>query len=303
MQPHSRSGEKAMRKLTVRVLVAAAQAICLLAVWQIAHAQETPVDPFLSRQGSVEKLLNTSSAARQVEESGREDALRLRDQARQKYADAIRLHQSGDTETAATELSEAVRLMYAAVSASQAGGSITAKEKRDYQHRRASIDALLAAHERIAAEKGQQKEHSRLQQEVTKELAQADKLLDSGDTAGAREQVDAAYKLVMLAVEGQRQGDTLVRELNFASDEDEYLYEVDRNDTHKMLVSVLLEEKLADPRVRERTTKLVASAEALRAEAILQAKKGNFADAIKTLESATAELVKAIRSAGVYIPG
>jgi len=292
-----------MIKLTVRVLVAAAQAICLLALWQIAHAQETPADPFLSRQGSVEKLLNTSSAARQVEESGREDALRLRDQARQKYADAIRLHQSGDTEMAAAELSEAVSLMYAAVSASQAEGSITAKEKRDYQHRRESIDALLAAHERISAEKGQQTEHSRLQQEIAKELAQADKLLDSGDTAGAREQVDAAYKLVMLAVEGQRQGDTLVRELNFASAEDEYLYEMDRNETHKMLVSVLLEEKLADPRVKERVTKLVASAEALRAEATLQAKKGNFAEAIKTLESATAELVKAIRSAGVYIPG
>ena len=56
-----------------------------------------------------------------------------------------------------------------------------------------------------------------------------------------------------------RSGDTLVRSLNFASKEEEYRYEIDRNDTHQMLIKVLveisqkIEKKLADggPKGRE----------------------------------------------------
>ena len=292
-----------MRIMTSKFQIATTLAFCLLAFARVPYAEEAPTDSFLSRQGSVEKLLNESSAAKQVAESGNAEANRLRDQARQKYADAARIHESGDAAAAATQLSEAVRLMYAAVSAAQQKGATTEKENRDYQNRRLSVAALLRADQRIAEEQGQQKEHARFAREIEKELLRADGLLESGDGDGARDQLDTAYELVMLSVEGQRQGDTLVRELNFETEEDEYVYELDLNDTHKLLVGVLLEEKLADPRINATVTTLVASADKLRAAAELQAGKGNFSDAIKTLEDSTRELVKAIRSAGVYIPG
>jgi hypothetical protein len=44
-------------------------------------------------------------------------------------------------------------------------------------------------------------------------------------------------------------------------------------------------------------------AAALRAEAEAQARRGDHAAGIKLLEDSTRELVRAIRSGGIYIPG
>jgi len=101
-----------------------------------------------------------------------------------------------------------------------------------------------------------------------------------------------------------RRGDTLVRSLNFATKREEYDYEIDRNDTHRMLVNVLLEERRASNPALDRSVRnFLDEAARLRGEAEQQAQKGGFDAAIKTLEDSTRELVRAIRGAGVYIPG
>ena len=93
------------------------------------------------------------------------------------------------------------------------------------------------------------------------------------------------------------------RDLNFANKEEEFHYEVDRNDTHQMLVKVFAEEKITNDSTRARVQGFVEQASALRAEADALGKSGNFEAAIGKLEESTKELIKAIRSAGLYIPG
>jgi hypothetical protein len=97
-----------------------------------------------------------------------------------------------------------------------------------------------------------------------------------------------------------RSGDTLVRSLNFASKEEEYHYEIDRNNTHQMLIRILVEErKAADDAIQ----RYVGQAQQLRTRAEEAAGRKDFSDAVKLLEDSTAELVRAIRNAGIYIPG
>ena len=92
--------------------------------------------------------------------------------------------------------------------------------------------------------------------------------------------------------------------LNFASKEEEYHYELDRNDTHQMLVTVLLEEKMADSAgVAKMVNVFLDKARLLREEGDRQAARGDFEAAVQTLEESTKELVRAIRSGGIYIPG
>jgi hypothetical protein len=55
--------------------------------------------------------------------------------------------------------------------------------------------------------------------------------------------------------------------------------------------------------VQTMVNKFMGKAEQLRIQADKQASAGEFEDAVSTLEQSTKEIVRAIRSAGVYIPG
>ena len=116
--------------------------------------------------------------------------------------------------------------------------------------------------------------------------------------------LDEAYVAAKVAIEHLRGGETLVRSLNFASSEEEYHYEVDRNDTHRMLVDVLLKEKMkTNWGIEAMVNKFMESADKLRTRADEQASDGEYENAIGTMEQSTKEIVRAIRSAGIYIPG
>ena len=91
--------------------------------------------------------------------------------------------------------------------------------------------------------------------------------------------------------------------LPFANKEEEYRYEIDRNDTHRMLVQVLLKDKRGGDAIDVMVDQAVAAAATLRTQAEAQASRREHEAAVKTLEESTRELVQAIRSAGVYIPG
>ena len=134
-------------------------------------------------------------------------------------------------------------------------------------------------------------------------VARASDLEQAGRLDEARRGLDAAYEIAKGAIEELRGGDTLVRTLEFATKEEEYAYELDRNDTHQMLITVLVQEKRASAGVDRMVSTYVERADALRAQAERQAGAGDYAGAVATLEQSTKELVRAIRSAGVYIPG
>ena len=85
--------------------------------------------------------------------------------------------------------------------------------------------------------------------------------------------------------------------------DEEYLYEVDRNDTHRMLIDLLVEEKIKSAYAEGEIVKLVDPAMQLRRQADAYAGEGEYQIAIDMLEQSTRQLVRAIRTAGIYIPG
>lgn len=271
---------------------------------QALIAAPSPTESIDSRIGFVSTLINDSSASRKVVSSGNAQALELRAQASEKYEDAVASRDAGELDVASGHLSDAIHLMYAAVDAAKGiGSSAMAKGSRDYENRLASVEALLDAHARIAEEKGIKTTHAKLALEVRRDIAAADELLANGDIEAARTRLDSSYESVRSAVEGLREGETLVRELSFATKLDEYEYELDRNDTHQMLISLLVKDESTDTRRREQSQSLISSAAELREEAKSLANDGQIEEAISMLEKSTDELIKAIRGAGLYIPG
>jgi len=259
----------------------------------------------LNRLQSVGKLVETSSAALKVDGSGNQQAMAQHEKARDLYGKAKKAAAAGNQAEADDLLKQATQTMYEAVRMVGTDQSLVDKDNSDFDDRLESVHALTEAYDRIRKEKGLgSPESSELYPIVQSKLEQARGLKGQGKVKEARQVLDEAYVAAKVAIEHLRGGDTLVRSLTFASSEEEYHYEVDRNDTHRMLVSVLLKEKVSGSSgVEGMVGKFMDKAAALRQQAEKQASKGDYEAAIQTLEQSTKEIVRAIRGAGIYIPG
>ena len=253
---------------------------------------------------SVATLIEKSSAARQIEASAVPQALASRVKAREMRQQAEDVYKAGNYAEASRLLDQAAKMFFEGVRLAAPEQVTGEKKQRDFDNRMESVKALLAAQKRISVEKRLGAKGTETSNTIEAQIRDAAALAAAGKLDEGRALLDKVYLTTKLAVEGLRQGDTLVRSLDFATKEEEYVYEVDRNDTHKMLIKVLLDEKRASNAGLERMVqKYLEQAAALRASAEAMAAKKDFEAGIKLLEDSTKELVRAIRSAGVYIPG
>jgi len=256
------------------------------------------------RVQSIGTLIETSSAARQVETSGVVAARERRDNARLIHREAAAALRAGDVATAAQLLDQAAREMMAGARLAKPEQVTGEKNKRDFDARMDSARALLAAQQRITQEKAAGREAQDTTRSIERQIGEAQALAAQGRIEEGRTVLDRAYLTARVSIEAMRRGDTLVRSLSFASKREEYDYEIDRNDTHRMLITVLLSDrKDASGAMPASMQAFTDKAATLRGEAEALARRGDHAGAIKLLEDATRELVRAIRSGGIYIPG
>jgi hypothetical protein len=249
---------------------------------------------------SVGKLIEKSSAAQQIEASKAPEAQQKREKARELYQAARAALDAGQLQKAAQLLTEVRSTFFDAVRLA-APEEVTAKKlENDYRTRLDSVKALLGAYKRVAAEKSSSAKGVReTVVHIEQGMTEAAKLADAGKFKEGRAELDRVYLIEKAGISGLRNGDTLVRSLNFGSKEEEYQYEIDRNNTHQMLIEVLLAEKHADDLVQG----FISKAKELRVRAEAAANGRDYEAGVKLLEESTGELVRAIRSAGVYIPG
>ncbi|MBF0142285.1 MAG: hypothetical protein HQL59_02345 [Magnetococcales bacterium] len=243
-------------------------------------------------------LVEKSSGAKKIADSGKPDALAMRDKARSFHQAAAAALKKGNTDEASTLLNQANQSFFEGVRLADGGATKGEKAAVDFNRRLESVKVLLEAHQRISKEKGQGSGGS---DNIRSLMDQANALASAQKMDAARGKLDEAYVTAKLGIEQMRRGDTLVRSLHFANKQEEYDYELDRNNTHQMLVTMLLQGKPES--VQKMANDFVVQAKALRAKAEQEASGGNYEQAVRTLEESTAGLVKAIRGAGVYIPG
>lgn len=256
------------------------------------------------RLASVATLIEKSSAAKQIEASANPQALALRAKARELRQQADDAYRAGDFVNASRMLNQASKAMFDGVRFASPEQVTGEKKQRDFDNRMESVKALLAAQKRISEEKKLGAKGAETISRIEMQIRDAAALAAAGKLDQGRALLDQVYRTTNMAIEGMRDGDTLVRTLHFASKEEEYLYEVDRNDTHKMLIKVLLDEKRgSNPGLEATLQKFLDQAALLRVSAEGKATKKDFESGIKLLEDSTKELVRAIRGAGLYIPG
>lgn len=246
----------------------------------------------------VERLLTKSSVAMAVAQSGDSE-----NDPNYYLQQAKKAHAAGDKKKAMEMLEKAKKAMFKAGKKAGAGKSKQEKLDRDYQKKIESAEAMLDALKRIHKEKPRGEEGEQLEQQVSEKILQAKNAKASGSLTQAKQVADQAFLLARQSVVNLRDGDTLVRSLNFANKEEEYRYELDRNDTHKMLVTLLAKDKMKIPDVKKRVEQRMAKAEGFRQQAETEASARHFDKAVELLEQSTKFIIQAIRAAGIYIPG
>lgn len=277
-----------------------ARLILLLTVLAVSAAlQAAAVD----RMPNMDRLLNQSSGARQVIGSGNSNALNKRRQALELYRRAQDNIDSGDDATAMHLLNQSATLMFEAIKLATPTSLREDKEIVNYGKRRESVIALQGAFNRISDENNETEVRIKVNQQLSMLIGQADNLLQQGKNVEARAEIDKAYHLLKVTIESIRAGQTLVRSLQFKSKEEEYHYEIDRNDTHIMLIKLLVDEKFKSEATKSIVSNFVGQARLLRKQAEEYANQDAHEQAIELLEQSTLQLVRAIRSAGIYIPG
>ncbi len=251
----------------------------------------------------VKKLLNVSSAAKKVKASEDVNVQSLYRAAKDLYQKALVNIDDENGDAAAESLFYATEMMFRAVKLAGKQKVVNDNDHRLFELRLKSVNALLDALQRIGKIKGVTDKTDKVKSAVDVEIANAKALIKTGQPFSARKIIDKAYVEIKTAISGLRSGDTLVRTLHFKTKKDEYLYELDRNDTHKMLVTLLLADKMKNPRTKARAQKFLDKAAALRKKAEEYADDGDYEKAVKTCEESTKQIVRAIRSSGFFIPG
>jgi hypothetical protein len=244
----------------------------------------------------VDRLLNTSSAARQIQDSDNPTAMALYQTAHERF----RAAKDTSEEQARRLLAQAKTLLFRSLRSATATQPQETAEH--YISLRNSTQALLQAHTRIRKEKPS-RESQMHERDARQGLAKAEQLFTAGNTAQAVDVLKQAFHRLRASLMAMRQGETLIRRLSFATPADEFHYEVKRYRSHRLLVDLLLGKKDLDPGTQKRVQQSLDSAARLRQRAEQEAGVQSHTQAIKTLEGATRQLLRAIREAGIYIPG
>jgi len=269
-----------------------------------ADAASTPDEfdekHYQSTYKMVETLINKSSLAVATSQEQSGDTPQ---DARYFFEQAKKAHQQGDKQGAAEFLEKAKKAMFSAGKKAGSAESHTQKLSQDFQKKIDSADAMLDALKRIHKEKPRGEEGEQLERQVADKISVAKQSKQQGNIELAKQQADAAFLLAKQSVINLRDGDTLVRSLNFANKAEEYKYELDRNNTHKMLVKLLLQEKMQNADVKKHVDEKMQEAEKYRQQAEAAAGKSQFEEAVGLLEQSTKFIIHAIRAAGIYIPG
>ncbi len=254
------------------------------------------------RMAGVGFLLEKSSAARQIEASGDAGARERRARALERYRQAQAAFKAEDLAGTARLLSEASALIIEGARLAAPAQVTGEKERSEFEARLASVKALLAADLRIVAEKHAAPE-AEAGRTVENMIAEATQLAAAGKLADGRALLDRAYLVAKAAVSSMRSGDTLTRSVHFANKQEEYEYEIERNNTHRTLVESLLADKRGAQAAEGAVQASVQTAVRLRGEAERGAAAGDYPAAIEQLEQSTRELLHAIRGLGIFVPG
>ncbi len=252
----------------------------------------------------IGNLIKRSKTFKNIEAHGDEDVFEDIANVKALYKKAELSVQQGDYEVANNLLNEIVKLVTSITRKESKVTNDQTNSLRYYNERKATIIALMKTFDEITTNEQTANESLEPRRRMVDDfLNQAKSNITNGEVDGAIVNVDKAYDVAIRITIEVRDGITLIRELNFETAKDEYLYEIDRNDSHYFLLDITVKEKKPSAKMLLSIQKLREESDGMRADADNEAKSGNYEAATDILNKSTKNLIRAIRMGGNFIPG
>jgi hypothetical protein len=260
-------------------------------------------EEFENKLNAVANLLNKSTVSKQVLHSHNDAAVQYYRFSMSLYDEAVEAYQQGNINKSNELIIKSRAALIDAVEfANLKGEKRKVKSKSNYDSLRKSANALMDALERIDTEKKAQDEFKVLSESIKEKISASDKLYFKEQYDPAIAELSKVLLTIKTEISKKRSGDTLTRKLSFASAREEYIYELDRSDTHFMLLDMFLSENDKDKQIADSSADAIKTAKDLRKEAELLASNFKHKEAIGVLEKSTMEIIGVIRNTGVFIP-
>lgn len=259
-------------------------------------------DVLEKKLGLVEYYLK-SPTARRVQESDNSSAKELMDRARALHARARDLIDAGNLQVAEESISQALRAISGATTTLTKGGASANELRKRNDGLRSEIASYRKSYMTTLQERGPAAANLLDLQRLDELLGRAEELSRKNDHGGARKLLDDAYHMTVTAVTRLRNNETVVYTLNFRTPADEFRYESDRNRSYTMLVQQMKSAGRAEGSAEKLVEKFVNEGKRLHDAARNQAESGDYEAAIKTMEDANKNLVRALQMMGLAIPG
>ena len=290
--------------------------ISLLLLWltappvEPAHAAVEPAGEE-AKSGAIAQALESKLAliARMIasesgiiERSGHRDAIERLQTARQLRQTALDARTRGEMSSADAMANEALRAIGHALRVARSTQNGAAAWRIRHDEARARIAAFRQAYARINAEKSRTRGGVLDEAAVDGLVARAEKQHQEGSYRESVATLNRAAVMVESALMRIRDKETLIYELKFNSPEEEYGYERSRNQSYEMLVEIAMTEGKFATVSPESGAAALGENRVARELAEASLRSGDPKAGIKTLETATAELMRVLRAGGLPLP-
>ncbi|WP_246265664.1 hypothetical protein [Aromatoleum diolicum] len=274
-----------------------------------AVAAQTPADGADQKRRLIEQkirlleMLINSPAAKGAPYGREAESATLLEKGRTSIDDARKALADGRFDEAAKLLDEALKSASSAsrrMSAGEGGLSESAQRKslqdlgEQVEMYRTSLGELATDPEKGAAARA-------LLGRIDALRAESVQLATGGRLGDANRKLADAYKLAVEEMSRLRAGQEVVLSLKFDTPADEYAYEKKRFASNEIMVDMMIAEGRAEGDKRRLVDGFVDNGRRLGSQADTQASSGQYPEAVKLMEQASAQLIRALQAMGVPV--
>ncbi len=249
--------------------------------------------------------IRSSAGAKRVKSSDHSEAQTMLREADRMITEAETTLHAGEAANAQALVDEAIRTASAAFQMVPNTKEIKKRAKADFVTRVRRLETSLASYEsyELTSRERGGTQFKADPNKVRQDLVTAQRLAKEEDYEAANRLLSAAQKSLDVAVAKMLDAQTLTYERSFATPEDEYQYERNRNLEYSRLLATVIE-KLKPPQAKMvLISTLSKKGDDLFQKAEHSATHGDFKLAIQTVQNSTGRYQNAIQMAGVRLFG
>ncbi len=264
-----------------------------------AVSEEDKYSSIYNKIKLLDWLVNDSPVTKRIEASGDDEAKQQLQRSREMWEQAVEHNEEGEYELAEGHINQGLVLMTRLSRKVKDEDRVRQARIELYKQVKGHVDMFVVAFDRVAEEKGEDHVRGMLDRDELDEImTKAESAYEDGELAMANHLMRQAADIVDNALSDARHKDVLLHELTFENLEEEYAYEINRNESYVKLIDLMQKKSAPSQASAAYVQKLIEENAKLREQADVLVSEGNLEKGISVMESGTDKLSRALRMSG-----